>query len=330
MAQHTDILPSGLDTLSEKALCRLTERWTGSLHSSDALLDELSQSEATSSATFDNIIEQWRLSREVYHEAAVESVLGGETAYASGTMSVGEQPVAAAVDIEQLLQPIGESGIGEWMPLMYNLLVVAVVIFYIFCIYRYFDDIAVLFRSVFQRQVVSHDRAEERRHSDIFYGSLGKLFLLGVAFVSVLTSMFLWRADALLEPSQLFYAPFVVVALFVVIVMAQYALMFIIGFVTQSVYEVSALMRIRLIYFVMAVVLVAPILLVSQMGVGEGYRGWLSVGYIASSLVLVLFVRESIGFFISKKVSILHWILYLCAVEILPLTLLWQGVIRLA
>ena len=330
MAIRNDIPQTGLDTLSEKALCRLTERWTGSLHSSSALSDEVSQSEVASSATFDNIIEQWRLSREVYHEAAVQSVLGDGTTYAPGAMSVAQKPEIAAADVEQLLLPVEESGVGEWMPLMYNLLIVAAVIFYILCIYRYFDDIAVLFRSVFHRQVVSHDRAEERRHSEIFYGSLGKLFLLGIVFVSLLSSMFLWHSEGLLNTTQLFYTPVVAVALFVVIVMAQYALLLVIGFVTRSIYEVSALMRIRLIYFVMAVVLVAPILLMSQMGADNGYQGWLGVAQIASLLVFVLYVRESIGFFISKKVSILHWILYLCAVEILPLTLLWQGVIRLA
>jgi magnesium-transporting ATPase (P-type) len=291
----------------------------------------MSQSEVASSATFDNIVEQWRLAREVYHEAAVQSVLGDGATYASGVTRVGAEPVTKTlVEVEQLLLPIEESGIGEWMPLMYNLLIVAAIIFYIFCVYRYFDDIAVLFRSVFQHRVVMHDRAEERRHSEIFYGSLGKLFLLGIAFVSVISSMFLRREEGLLNTSQLFYTPFVVVALFVIIVMAQYALMLIIGFVTRSMYEVLALMRIRLLYFVMAVVLVAPILLMSQMGADDGYQGWLGVAQGASLLVLVLYVRESVGFFISKKVSILHWILYLCAVEILPLTLLWQGVIRLA
>jgi hypothetical protein len=270
----------------------------------------------------------------------------------SGTMSLaevaaeqvaeGEALSSIPVDVADALRYATEAGVlqdgavavsGYWDVISsvgLNLFVVAVIFGYLFCVYRYFDDIAVLFRSVFHRQVVSHDRAEERRHSEIFYGSLGKLFLLGIVFVSLLSSMFLWHSEGLLNTTQLFYTPVVAVALFVVIVMAQYALLLVIGFVTRSIYEVSALMRIRLIYFVMAVVLVAPILLMSQMGADNGYQGWLGVAQIASLLVFVLYVRESIGFFISKKVSILHWILYLCAVEILPLTLLWQGVIRLA
>ena len=89
-------------------------------------------------------------------------------------------------------------------------------------------------------------------------------------------------------------------------------------------------MRIRLIYFVLATVMVAPIMLVAQMSMGDGHNVWQNLGFVATIMALVMFARESIGFFISKKVSILHWILYLCTVEILPLTLLWQGVVRLA
>jgi hypothetical protein len=99
-----------------------------------------------------------------------------------------------------------------------------------------------------------------------------------------------------------------------------------VGFVTQSYGEVASLMRIRLTYFVLSTVLVAPIMLMALTGVGASADAWLKVSFVAIGVVMVMFIRESVGFFISKKVSILHWILYLCTVEILPLTLLWQAV----
>ena len=148
--------------------------------------------------------------------------------------------------------------------------------------------------------------------------------------MGLIASLAVWRSESVFDSSQLFYLPFVAVAMFILILFVQHVLLLVIGFVTHSQYEVAALMRIRLIYFVMAVVMVAPILLISQMDMGDSAQTWLKIGYIAALLAFVLFIRESIAFFISKKVSILHWILYLCAVEILPFTLLWQGVIRLA
>ena len=71
-------------------------------------------------------------------------------------------------------------------------------------------------------------------------------------------------------------------------------------------------------------------MLIALIGYGAGYQIWMNVGLVAIAATLLLYAKESIELFISKKVSILHWILYLCAVEILPFTLLWQGVVRLA
>lgn len=42
----------------------------------------------------------------------------------------------------------------------------------------------------------------------------------------------------------------------------------------------------------------------------------------------ILYLREVLNLFISKKVSILHWILYLCIVEVFPVSLLWLLVAR--
>lgn len=340
------IKPSGLDTLSENALRRLTDRWTGSLHEADTLLDERSMSQATSGDTFSMMAERWRKAREVYHDADQGAVFGEQSVLADGVGAPLQEPVAAVDSLGQavvadaevasddimreVLLSASDTGIGEWMPLLYDVLVVAAVIYYIFCLYRYFDDIAALFHSVFQRQVVSNDRTGERRRSDIFYGTLGKLFMMGGFFVGLLVAMSARRTGAPLSMEQMFYLPFVVVGVFVLVICVQYVMLAIIGFLTRSMGEVSALMRIRLIYFVLAALLVAPILLVAQMGDGGGYEVWQKVGLIAAFIAFVLFVRESVGFFISKKVSILHWFLYLCTVEILPLTLLWQGVVRLA
>lgn len=352
------ITASGLDTLSERALRRLTDRWTGSLYERDSLLDERSMSQATSSETFSEIVGGWRKAREVYHDAPLEELFGEQTTLAEGAslpvqvasdadglLVAGEMSaqtdVAAQADVVTraaeiplqeifLSDAVGSAGIGGWMPLLYDMLIVAALLYYIFCLYRYFDDIVALFHSVFQHQVVSNDRTGERRRSDIFYGALGKLFMMGMFFVGLLVAMVARREASSLSAEQLFYMPFVAVGVFVLVLVVQYLLLATMGFVTRSMGEVAQLMRIRLIYFVLAVVMVAPILLVAQMGAGGSYAVWQNVGFVAAIMAFVLFVRESVGFFISKKVSILHWILYLCTVEILPLTLLWQGVVRLA
>ena len=333
------ITPSGLDTLSERALRRMTDRWTGSLHDADTLLDARSATQATSEDTFFEIVGRWRKAREVYHDAAIEDLFGESSSLADGVYTPMSAVVESTDTLQQATIPAEEiflstvepvSTVGEWMPLLYNGLIVLAFIYYIFCLYRYFDDISALLRSVFQRQVLSNDRTVQRRRSDMFYGSLGKLFVMGLFFLGLLVALVARREGGTLSMDQLFYIPFITIGVFILIVCAQYILLAIMGFVTRSLNEVAALMRIRLTYFVLAVVMVAPIMLIAQMGVGGSYNVWQNIGFISAILAFLLFVRESVGFFISKKVSILHWILYLCTVEILPFTLLWQGVVRLA
>ena len=347
---------TGLDTLSERALRRLVKPWTGELHSADTLGVE-SASRAADGATFDNIVGAWRKGREIYVDGSVEQVMGegsslsefvaplAEVTSVDSLSIASDLPVVDSLAVtgeaaeqmryaEQLLQgmaSMAEGGVA-WPHLLLNIFVFAVLIGYIFCIYRYFDDVVALFSSVFSRSVISADRVGERRRSDIFYGFLGKLFLLGAAFVGVMTMLEVVGEQAEhwgLTQGVVMSVPLVSIAVFMAIIIFQYIELFIIGIVTRSLPEVLAVMRLRLTYFVFFTVIAAPVLLVSQLGGQESYNIWFGLGVAASVLALMLYLRESLLFFISKKISILHWFLYLCTVEILPLTLLWQLVVRI-
>ena len=347
---------TGLDTLSERALRRLVKPWTGELHSADTLGVE-SASRAADGVTFDNIVTAWRKGREIYVDGSVEQVMGEGSLLSDAVTPLIEDMSADSLSIaaegamadsltmagdaavqmryaEQLLQgmtSMAEGGVA-WPHLLLNIFVFAVLIGYIFCIYRYFDDVVALFSSVFSRRVISADRVGERRRSDIFYGFLGKLFLLGAAFVGVMAMLEVVGEQAErwgLTQGVVMSVPLLSIAVFMAIIIFQYIELLIIGIVTRSLPEVFAVMRLRLTYFVFFTVIAAPILLVSQLGAQESYDIWFGLGVAASELALMLYLRESLLFFISKKISILHWFLYLCTVEILPLTLLWQLVVRI-
>ena len=171
------ITPSGLDTLSERALRRLTDRWTGTLYDADTLLDACSATQATTSETFSKIVGEWREAREVYHPGSLADVMGEGVSLAEGVYTPAAEAAdslssvdVAAIPAEEIFLSGHESasGIGEWMPLLYDVLIVGALIYYMYCLYRYFDDIMALFHSVFQSQVVANDRNVERRRSDIF------------------------------------------------------------------------------------------------------------------------------------------------------------------
>ena len=212
-----------------------------------------------------------------------------------------------------------------------NLLVAVVVFLYFFCLYRYFDDVRALFGSVFRRSVAPSERMLERRRSEIFYGFLGKLFLIGTCTLGAIASLWAdrtvaWEAVGLYARVAL---PFAAMAAFVAVVAVQYAMLAVAGGITRSWSMMAVLLRIRLIYFVLATVIVLPPVLMWQMNGGTGGEVWLRVACLAAAVAVVMYVRESVTLFNSKKISILHWILYLCIVEIMPFTLLWQIVVRM-
>lgn len=93
------------------------------------------------------------------------------------------------------------------------------------------------------------------------------------------------------------------------------------GFTTQ-------LIRIKRGYAALGAIILAPVILLfalSPLGSDTIWAGLLTAGWL---ITFLLYLRETFALFISKKVSILHWILYLCAVEIFPFTLLWLLVVR--
>ena len=211
-----------------------------------------------------------------------------------------------------------------------NLLVAVVVFLYFFCLYRYFDDVRALFGSVFCRSVAPSERMLERRRSEIFYGFLGKLFLIGTCTLGAIASLWADRTVAweAVGPYARVALPFAAMAAFVAVVAVQYAMLAVAGGITRSWSMMAVLLRIRLIYFVLATVIVLPPVLMWQMNGGTGGEVWLRVACLAAAVAVVMYVRESVTLFNSKKISILHWILYLCIVEVFPVSLLWLLVAR--
>ena len=49
---------------------------------------------------------------------------------------------------------------------------------------------------------------------------------------------------------------------------------------------------------------------------------WFCIIVIELLATVFLYLRETLNLFLSKKISILHWILYLCTVEIFPISLI--------
>ncbi len=256
---------------------------------------------------------------------------------AADTLSAGAAGAAGAADghVAAVVAAVTDGNAATLAEMagdvVQNLLVAVVVFLYFFCLYRYFDDVRALFGSVFRRSVAPSERMLERRRSEIFYGFLGKLFLIGTCTLGAIASLWADRTVAweAVGPYARVALPFAAMAAFVAVVAVQYAMLAVAGGITRSWSMMAVLLRIRLIYFVLATVIVLPPVLMWQMNGGTGGEVWLRVACLAAAVAVVMYVRESVTLFNSKKISILHWILYLCIVEIMPFTLLWQIVVRM-
>ena len=89
MAALTDSLSyTGLDTLSERALRRLTDGWTGELYVPEEVGEVLNMQEVASTETFHSIVEAWQRARELYHDGALEAVMGAESRLADCVRAV--------------------------------------------------------------------------------------------------------------------------------------------------------------------------------------------------------------------------------------------------
>ena len=269
---------------------------------------------------------QSEVSEMIYRDTTADAVFGSDA-----TLAEGVRLLEGGVPADSYM-PMADVAAEGWLSLdlVLNAGIFIVVAAYMFCLYRYYYDVIALIHSSWQRNAPTN-RDDERRRSDIFYGFLGKIFLLGIGFVGVFASIWAIRHGGLAFDVTQDYevlTPFIGMLLFVALVLVQYIMLLLAGFVTRSIPLVSSLMRMRLVYFVFATIAVAPLLLVAQL-TDQYVAVWHIVTYLVAFVVIILYLRESVELFISKKISILPWILYLCTVEILPLTLLWQIVLRL-
>ena len=101
-----------------------------------------------------------------------------------------------------------------------------------------------------------------------------------------------------------------------------------VGAVTASQPFVSQLGLLRRTYFVLGIIVTSPALLLFALCPRGSGDVWFCVIAIELAITAILYLRETLHLFISKKISILHWILYLCAVEIFPISLVWLLVAR--
>ncbi len=159
------------------------------------------------------------------------------------------------------------------------------------------------------------------------FASLLGLCLVGMAAVR---SVDLLLPDIVPDTLPASLSPFAGSALWIgaTLVMAlvgsyQAAVLLLAGALTLTRPFVGQLLHLRRRLFTSLLLVFAPSLLFFAVAPPGTERFWGIVAVAVSVITSVVYVVGSLHLFLSKKISILYWFLYLCTVEIFPLSLLW-------
>ena len=147
--------------------------------------------------------------------------------------------------------------------------------------------------------------------------------LLGVIMVAMggvkIVDMALPRGAMLLSDTEMLIAPLVALLVMGVIVAWLYAMHTIVGWLSGSgvVGEVATLSSVN---FVRGTVVLYPVVAAWLLSPAESASTWSAVAIVLGAIIVLIYFVESLQLFINKKVPILYWILYLCAVVVLPIS----------
>ena len=249
------------------------------------------------------------------HIASGEAVYeGGYRAITPDEMFGGGSDLMAGGDMELFVPTL--SGV----PLFHILLLLTLVV-YLNMIYRSSGFIGHLYRDMFTM------RGERNM---IYQGGLlplqrFKQVAASIGFVA-LALVVLRFAEGFISPSSPIYTTQIsqyasVGAIFIVVVYVAwyFALHKIVEWVSGS-DSAPMLSAMGYMHFVRISVVLYPLAAVWLLGIERGDSFVLPLLIAVAVLMIILYLKDTILFFIDKKISILYWILYLCTAFLLPLS----------
>ncbi len=203
---------------------------------------------------------------------------------------------------------------------------------YILLIYHNLPDIRTLLNRIF-RNPHSDNRHSQESGSSRYARFMRTIAAIGILFIGILAVKYGQPLVADLPAGRFSFATaallsLAVSALFLLVIGYQWSLLRLVGALTLTQPLITQLRQLRKLYFSGAVVVVTPALLLFTLCPQPACLLWFGLIVIELAVTLFLYLRETLTLFLSKKVSIIHWILYLCSVELFPVSLLWQLAVR--
>ena len=214
--------------------------------------------------------------------------------------------------------------------LLYQVITSVVALLFLFVLVRYSDQFRYLLLSFANRNIKQsemHIYAAELRNIKIF------MSIVGVSFLS----LFVMRLTTIEELSHLLYPLFHIptwgigtlfLGALCLMILGERCVLYLSGIVSEQEKFCNEIWNLKMLHFAATITIIAPLLVLVLLAEGLVVKISLYTSVSLCFISIILFIKESFFLFRAQRFSIFHWFLYLCALEIFPLSLLMAPIVR--
>lgn len=196
-------------------------------------------------------------------------------------------------------------------------------------IYRHINDIRMLFARICSDSVSREQDGFDDRNNPGFVRFLHACRTIGMLFAgAVILKCTDERLAALCSTRTALAVSLALTAGCAALSLVQFGSLRLTGAITRTQPFVERLVHLRRTFFAAAFLGSIPVFLFYLLSMGPTAEKLLYIIAIEIIIASALFLKESLALFISQKIPFLHWILYLCIVECLPISFIALMLIR--
>ena len=225
----------------------------------------------------------------------------------------------------------GEAPFGDIASLggLYQAAIAVVGVVYLFTVVK-FSDVLLFILGSLVKSTPQH--ANDKVYSSVIYNIERVMAIVGVALIGLVAMRFSITPEGarLFTPLALSsWGIFGVTAGGVAtLIIAEVVLLYLIRLFTRERVLWQELTHTKLLHFSAIVTLITPPMLLALLTQGTGAVVACWVAFALCFISLIIFVKEIFSLFILHKFSLFHCILYLCTLEIFPISLLLAPILR--
>ena len=247
-----------------------------------------------------------------------------------------EMPIISAEELfgatSRLVVDKGGAVFGDIASLgsLYQVVVAVVAVAYIFAVLKFSDVLLYILGSLLGRGNTQH--ANDKVYSSVINNVERLMAVVGIALIALCAM----RLSITAEGAHLF-APLNLSAwgLFGVtaggvgaLILAESLALYLIRLFVQDGALWRELLHTKLLHFSAVVTVITPPLLLVLLTQGTGAIVAGGAVVLLCFISVIIFAKVTFSLFISHRFSLFHWILYLCALEFFPLSLLLAPILR--